>query len=238
MGYSGGNVIKLPEQLAGTSWPTEQWRRQAPGPDVDVERLERAMARVFAAPTLEATGETHATVVIHRGRLIAERYAEGKGPEDTVRYTDRQVGKVLKAVDDLGLRDSTIIVLWGDHGWHLGDSAIWGKHSPFERAMKSPLVVRAPGIPPARSAALVETIDIYPTLVEMCAPAFTMTEHPLDGRSLVPILAGKKSQVRNAALSYWRDAVSVRSETHRLNFQTRKTRQEKCGSGDRTLSDL
>ena len=139
-----------------------------------------------------------------------------------VRYVDRQIGKVLQAVDDCGLRESTVVVLWGDHGWHLGDSAIWGKHSPLERALHSPLIIRAPGvaIPGIECDALVETIDLYPTLVELCAPSFQETRYPLDGASLRALLTGEKSSVREAARSYWNRAVSVRTATHRLIAQT------------------
>jgi arylsulfatase A-like enzyme len=137
-----------------------------------------------------------------------------------VRYTDRQVGKVLDALDTLGLADSTIVVLWGDHGWQLGDSQIWGKHVLFERTLHSPLIIRAPGIARAgaRCDALVETTDIYPTLVDLCQPGFTRTQHPLDGRSLRPLLAGTASSIRDRAVSYWQKGVSVRTATHRLIY--------------------
>ncbi len=135
-----------------------------------------------------------------------------------VRYTDRQIGKVLSALDDLGLSENTIVVLWGDHGWHLGDSQIWGKHTPFERAVHSPLIVRAPKSQTAgRSCdALVETLDIYPTLVDLCSLGDTQTAHSLDGQSLSPLLDNTNARVRQAALSYWKSAVSIRTETHRL----------------------
>ena len=94
-----------------------------------------------------------------------------------VRYSDRQVGKVLDALDTLGLDDSTIVVVWGDNGWHLGDSQLWGKHTPFERALLTPLIIRAPGISRAgtRCDALVESLDLYPTLMDLCQPGFTRT---------------------------------------------------------------
>lgn len=135
-----------------------------------------------------------------------------------VRYTDRQIGKVLDALDTLGLADSTVVVLWGDHGWHLGDSQLWGKHALFERSLHAPLIIRAPGIgqPGQRSDALVETLDLYPTLVDLCRPAFTRTQHPLDGFSLRPLLEGKTNAVRDVAISHWPQALSVRSATHRL----------------------
>ncbi len=87
-----------------------------------------------------------------------------------MRYVDRQIGRVLAAVDQLGLADNTIVVVWGDHGWHLGESAIWGKHAPFERTVRSTLMIRAPQVerPGRTSTALVETLDLYPTLVDLC----------------------------------------------------------------------
>ena len=142
-----------------------------------------------------------------------------------VRYTDRQIGKVLNALDEQGLTDNTIVVLWGDHGWHLGDSQIWGKHTPLERALRSPLLIRVPGMKSAGKAcdALVETLDIYPTLVDLCSPAIRRTEHPLDGKNLRPLLNDPQSDIRHAAISYWRSAVSVRTKTHRLVVDKTKT---------------
>jgi arylsulfatase A-like enzyme len=135
-----------------------------------------------------------------------------------VRYTDRQVGKVLDALDTLGLADSTIVVVWGDNGWHLGDSQLWGKHTPFERALLTPLIIRAPGVSRAgaRSDALVESLDLYPTLMDLCRPGFRRTQHPLDGLSLRPLLDGSAASLREAAVSYWGKAVTVRTATHRL----------------------
>lgn len=135
-----------------------------------------------------------------------------------VRYTDRQIGKVLTALDDLGLAENTIVVLWGDHGWHLGDSQIWGKHTPFERAVRSPLLMRVPEMDTAgkRCDALVETLDIYPTLIDLCSLDKRETDHPLDGKSLLPLLDNPSGNIREAALSYWQSAVSIRTKTHRL----------------------
>lgn len=146
-----------------------------------------------------------------------------------VRYTDRQVGKVLKTLDELGLRDNTIVVVWGDHGWFLGDSALWAKHAPLERALKSTLMIRAPGVSKEglKSAALVETVDIYPTLIDLCQPAFRKTEYPLDGKSLKPILTGEKTEIREAALSYWGDAVSVRTQQYRMTASMKQGKPTK-----------
>src|SRR5690606_11671495 len=104
-----------------------------------------------------------------------------------VSYVDAQIGRVLDELDRLGLADITVVVLWGDHGWHLGEHTIWGKHTTLERSLRSPLVIRAPGeARPGRTTdAIVESVDLYPTLAELVgAPA----PAGLSGESLVPLL--------------------------------------------------
>jgi arylsulfatase A-like enzyme len=84
-------------------------------------------------------------------------------------------------------------------------------------ANRSVLMMRTPGIEGGFSTnALAETLDIYPTLLDLCEPKFNKTHHSLDGVSLAPILRKEKESVRKYAISYWRDAISVRSKTHRL----------------------
>ena len=103
-----------------------------------------------------------------------------------VSYVDVQIGRVLDALDDLGLAENTIVVLWGDHGWQLGEHSIWCKHANFKTSLNAPLIVRAPGYNDQhRSKALVEFIDIYPTLCELSG-----LEKPkqLHGKSFVPLL--------------------------------------------------
>ncbi|MCA9084465.1 MAG: sulfatase [Planctomycetaceae bacterium] len=135
-----------------------------------------------------------------------------------VRYVDRQIGRVLSALDEAGLSQNTIVVVWGDHGWHLGDTAIWGKHTPFERANHSTLMISAPGVSRAgqKCSAVVETLDLYPTLVDLCRLSFRETVHPLDGVSLRPLLDGSAESVKPVAISYWGKNISVRDATHRL----------------------
>lgn len=101
-------------------------------------------------------------------------------------YMDAQVGRVLAELDRLELDRNTVIVLWGDHGWHLGDHSIWCKHTNYEQATHIPLMVVAPGaVKGGRSASLVETVDIYPTLCELCGIA---PPAGLDGQSFVKTL--------------------------------------------------
>ncbi len=86
-----------------------------------------------------------------------------------VSYMDAQVGKLLDALDENELSDNTIVMLWGDHGWHLGDHGTWGKHTAFEKALRSPLIVRIPGGAMNRACgAMIESVDIYPTVTAMC----------------------------------------------------------------------
>ena len=134
-----------------------------------------------------------------------------------VRYTDRQIGKVLEALENNQLADNTVVVLWGDHGWNLGDSQMWAKHAPFERAVRSPLIIRVPGVTRGQSTeALAETIDLFPTLISLTGPSFQKTSHPLDGVDLSPLLTDPTTPVRSHALSFWGNAITVRTETHRF----------------------
>ena len=82
-------------------------------------------------------------------------------------YADANIGVVLKALQDNGLEESTIVVLWGDHGWKLGDHSSWCKHTNFECDTRVPLIVRVPGqLADHATSELVELIDLYPTLCE------------------------------------------------------------------------
>ena len=112
-------------------------------------------------------------------------------------YMDAQVGRVLNELERLQLQNDTIIVLWGDHGYHLGDHGSWTKHTNYEQANRIPLVIVAPGKtrPGTSNQSPVETVDIYPTLCELAGlPAGKMPQ-PIDGDSLVPILEGKADTV-------------------------------------------
>lgn len=112
------------------------------------------------------------------------------GYHAAVSYMDAQLGRVLDELDRLGLADNTIIVLWGDHGWHLGDHGMWCKHTNYEEATHLPLLISAPGVTKTntRTAALVETVDLYPTLCELAELKTSSLPQHLDGRSLVPTL--------------------------------------------------
>jgi iduronate 2-sulfatase len=122
------------------------------------------------------------------------------GYHAAVSYMDAQLGRVLDELDRLGLASNTIIVLWGDHGWHLGDHGMWCKHTNYEQATRIPLIVSAPGVtkPGARAPnALVETVDLYPTLAELAGLPAPKVPQKIEGRSFVPALRDPKIGARN-----------------------------------------
>jgi uncharacterized sulfatase len=104
-----------------------------------------------------------------------------------VTFVDAQVGRLLGAVDRLELRDNTIVVLWGDHGYHLGEHGLWRKNSLFEESVRAPLIVADPGmaIDSHECLQLVEFVDIFPTVAEL---AGLNPPENLEGVSLVPLL--------------------------------------------------
>ena len=116
-------------------------------------------------------------------------------------YVDAQIGKVLDALDETGLAENTIVVLWGDHGFHLGENGIWGKHSLHEQSLRSPLIVRVPGMPrPGEMAdGIVASVDIYPTLMELAN--LPMPEH-LDGQSFAAMLEDPKADPIGFAVGF------------------------------------
>lgn len=117
-------------------------------------------------------------------------------------YMDAQVGKVLDELDRLGLRGNTIVVLWGDHGWKLGEHDAWCKHSNAENDTNAPLILSVPGMKHAgvRTDALVEFVDIYPTLSELAG--LPLPAH-LEGHSFKPVLENPRRAWKSAAFSQY-----------------------------------
>jgi len=104
-------------------------------------------------------------------------------------------------LERLGLDDNTIIVLWGDHGWHLGDHGTWTKHTNFEQATRIPIVFVAPGVTSPGSATnqFAETVDIYTTLADLAGLGKPNVQQPIDGTSLVPVLKNGNERVKSHA---------------------------------------
>ncbi len=131
-----------------------------------------------------------------------------------VSYADAQVGRVMAKLQETDAADNTIVILWGDHGWHLGEHAVWGKHTLFEESLRSPLIVSFPGItkPGKPTESMVETLDLFPTLCDLAGlplPDF------VDGVSLRPLLADPAER-GHPAISYGGSASTIRTDNHRL----------------------
>lgn len=118
----------------------------------------------------------------------------------SVSFIDAQIGRLLAGLDELGLAQNTIVVLWSDHGWKLGEHNGWCKQTVYEIDTNSPLMIRAPGAKAngKPSSALVEFVDIYPTVCELAGVPVPAS---LEGKSLVPLLAEKSPEVKKAAFS-------------------------------------
>lgn len=143
-----------------------------------------------------------------------------------VSHVDAQIGRLLEELDRLGLRDRTIVCLWGDHGWHLGEQGLWGKQTNFENATRAPLIVTAPGAkaPGQATKALVEFLDVYPTLADLAGLPVPAT---LEGTSFARLLDDPQGPGKSAALSqYPRGPAmgrSIRTERYRFTlWQDRK----------------
>lgn len=130
-------------------------------------------------------------------------------------YVDAQIGKVLQALEDLKLSENTIVILWGDHGYHLGELGYWAKHTLHEHSLRSAFIVRTPGMkqPGQPTKAMIATIDIYPTIAELTES--TPPEH-LDGKSFVSLLNDPNATTDRPTLGLWPGSETIRTQNHRL----------------------
>ncbi|MCB0667643.1 MAG: sulfatase [Saprospiraceae bacterium] len=129
-----------------------------------------------------------------------------------ISYTDAQIGKLLDMLDSLKLRENTIVVLWGDHGWNLEDHTLWCKHANFETSMRAPLIISAPGLTHGQMTnALTEFIDIYPTLCELAG--LEKPDH-LDGTSLLPLITNPQEPFKDAIYSRFHRGESIKTKDY------------------------
>ena len=117
-----------------------------------------------------------------------------------VSYLDAQVGVLLNTLESLGTLNNTIIVLWGDHGWHLGDHDLWHKHTNFEEATRAPLIIAGPGIKSGKTNSLTEFVDVFPTI---CDLAGVPIPSKLDGISLRPLMLNNSAKVNDYSISQY-----------------------------------
>ena len=136
-------------------------------------------------------------------------------------FVDAQIGKVLDELNRLHLFENTIVVLWGDHGFHLGDLGIWTKHTNYEQANRIPILVAAPGVTQRNSETNqpAESVDIFPTLAELAGLPAPTGPQPIDGKSLVPVLKNPGKRIRDHAFHAYpkrKLGRAIRTERHRL----------------------
>ena len=129
-----------------------------------------------------------------------------------VSYIDAQIGLVLDELDRLGLSENTIVVILGDHGWHLGEHGFWGKHNLMNHATRAPLIVRVPHCRGGKAKGIVEFVDIYPTLCELCG--VPMPKDQLQGKSFVPILQDSGKKTKQYAFIQWKGGYNIVSEQY------------------------
>lgn len=140
----------------------------------------------------------------------------------SVSYMDAQLGRVLDEIENLGLDEKTIIVLWGDHGWHLGDHGSWTKHSNYEQSNRIPIIVHAPGVAKANrgTGQLAETVDIYTTLSSLAGLPKPSGPQPIDGVDLTPVLKNPNARVRDYAYHAYNKRThlgrAIRNDRYRL----------------------
>ena len=136
-------------------------------------------------------------------------------------YVDAQIGKVIQELDQSSLAENTIIVLWGDHGFHLGDLGIWTKHTNYEQANRIPILFVAPGVtqPNTSTKQPAESVDIFPTLCELAGLSAPQGPQPIDGLSLVSVLKDPNVRVRDHAYHAYpkkKLGQAIRTERYRL----------------------
>jgi arylsulfatase A-like enzyme len=133
----------------------------------------------------------------------------------SITFADAMVGRVVKALEESQYADNTIIVLWGDHGWHLGEKQHWRKFTLWEEATRAPLMMVAPGVTRPNSVChrTVDFMNIYPTLAELCG--LPISDH-LEGVSFVPLLKNPEAEWdRPAITTHGRNNHAIRSERFR-----------------------
>ena len=152
--------------------------------------------------------------------LKADQYREAvQAYLASITYADAQLGRVLEALEDSGQADNTVVVLWSDHGWHLGEKGHWHKTTLWEEATRVPFIISAPGYEPARCSRPVSLVDLFPTLNELCG---LRLDDAHDGESLVPLLEDPEASLdRVGVMIQYKPAMS-RSERPLLHSLRRQ----------------
>ncbi len=199
--------------------PTRYWDRYPIG---DVHLPDNYFVPKDAPPVaIHNWGELRGYAEVPKRGLMEDDFARRliQGYYACVSYTDTHIGRLLDELDALGISRNTIIVLWGDHGWNLGEHTLWCKHCCFETSMNAPLMISAPMVDGIRAGAtttaLAEFIDLYPSLCELAD--LPRLEH-LQGKSLVSVLKEPTSSVKDAAIGRYRAGDTIRTDRYRFTL--------------------
>lgn len=192
--------------------PLAEYRKAAEGsPDFAYHNNSELNSYTDIPPTSDFSDIRSLKITDEKARELIHGYYA------SISYMDAQLGKVLDELDRKGLTKNTIIVLWGDHGWHLGDHGLWNKHTNFEQATRTPLIIVDPS---AKKSVVVnsqvEFLDIFPTV---CDLAGVKIPSNLDGVSLKPLLSNPKAKVKDYSVSQFprgpRMGYSIRTAKYR-----------------------
>lgn len=170
---------------------------------------------------------------LHSSQELLNQYAANEGfPTDenfhrlskhayyaSVSYIDALVGKLMQALKENGLEENTIVVLWGDHGFHLGEHNLWGKHNMMNVSLKAPLLIKYPGKAGLRLTQLTDFIDIYPTLCEMVN--LPIPEH-CEGKSLQNIIENPTMEHKDALFMAYGNKYSIKTKQYLYTAQMTK----------------
>ena len=118
-------------------------------------------------------------------------------------YADSLTGDVLEELEQLGLADNTIVVIWGDHGWHLGEHNFWGKHNTLHNALRIPLIVKVPGKLAGESDSLIQSVDLFPTLCEL---AGLEVPESVQGQSFAAVLENPEREINDSVYARFKAA--------------------------------
>jgi arylsulfatase A-like enzyme len=216
--------------------PKQYWDLYDPNtiPEPTFQSLPQGCPK-FAGHT---NGELHAYPGVPKENPIPSEYARTlrHGYYACVSYIDAQVGRLLDALEKEGLADRTVVILWGDHGWQLGEHGLWHKHTNFEAATRAPLLISVPQSKTAgqKCDVPVEFVDVYPTLAELCGLG---VPEKIDGTSLCELIEEPTASSTRVAISQYprRDEVSG---TNLMGYSVRDSRWRATFWRDRSGSKI
>ena len=202
-------------------------------PEADIDLADNPFSPKDCPPiALHNFGELRQYSDIPRKGPVSDEKARQliRGYYACTTFIDAQVGLVLDALDDLGLSRNTVVALWGDHGWNLGEHGLWCKHSNFETSAHSPLVISAPGQrhPGQPTDGLCEFVDIYPTVCDLAG--LPPADH-LEGVSLAPLMDDPAGEFKSAAFSQY-----PRGKTMGYSMRTDRYRYTEWKTGSRVVA--